>query len=149
MTFDSLGKGGDAISALKKAADLSPTTARYQRDYGEILFAGKKLEPALLALEKAVAADPADAQAWGALARTRVALRKYDKAAEAYEKVVALHPDDPTMRILLGALYHEYLKNYEKALEHYNRCLALGGEFANLQDWIDECTAEMEKKQGK
>ncbi len=146
LVAESAGRLPDAAAAFKKAAELDAGTARYHRDYGETLFQAKKFDQAAEALEKGLAIDPSDARAWTALARSRTQQRKYDRAAEAYEKVVALRPDDQNLHVLLGALYQEYLHEYERALIHYHKFRALGGEDGNVEDWIAECEAEMAKK---
>jgi len=143
---DSLGKPGDGGKSYAKAVELAPEVGRFQRDHGETLFAGRKYDAALAALEKAVSLDEKDATAWSALGRTRMALRKYPESAEAYEKMAALAAENADVHLLLGALYHEFLKDYEKALAHYQKYLALGGEPDDVDAWVIECQDEIAKK---
>lgn len=140
------GKEKEAQSALQKAADLAPTVPRFQRDLAEVLYLQRSWTKAEEILAKVVEADPKDDLAWDALGRARNQQKKHADAAAAYEKVAELRDKDTDIRLLLGALYQEYLKDYEKAIAHYNKFLALGGEQEGVEEWITECQTEIDKK---
>ncbi len=140
------GRARDALNAFQKAVDLDPGTARNFRDLGEVQYELKGFQAAEKSLAKAALMDPKDDMAWTGLARARTQLQKYKEGAEAYEKAVELRPKDKDIQILLGAYYHEFLKDYEKAIQHYDRYVALGGDAADVSDWRDEAQAELDKK---
>jgi len=140
------GKEKEALAPLQKAVDLAPAVPRFQRDLAEALFLGRNWSRAEDILAKVVVMDPKDDLGWDALGRARGQQRKYAEAVAAYEKVAELRDKDPDIRLLLGAYCHEFLKDYEKAISHYNKYLALGGDAADVEDWIAECQAEIDRK---
>ena len=89
------------------------------------------------------------ASATNALGRTRTQGRKYEKGAEAYEKAAELRPKDMALQILLGAYHHEFLKNYAQAIKHYNKYVQLGGDSGDIEVWLAEAEAEVNKDAGK
>ena len=141
-----LNRPKEAVAPLQKAAELSPSTARYLRDLGEAQYENKGWTAAEASLLKATELDPKDDTAWTGLARVRTQLKKFAPAAEAYEKAAELRPKDADLQILLGAYYQELLKDPEKALVHYNKYLSLGGDAADVQEWMDEAQAEIDRK---
>ena len=44
-------------------------------------------------------------------------MKMYDKALESYQNLLKHHPNDPEVYYGIGHIYHDYLKDYEKALE--------------------------------
>jgi tetratricopeptide (TPR) repeat protein len=146
LALEGAGRSQEALPAFVKAADLSPKTGRFQRDLGEAYHQRKAFDKAEAALVKAVEIDPKDDLAWMALGRTRTQTRKYEKGAEAYERAAELRPKDKELQILLGAYHHEFLKNHERAILHYNKYVQLGGESGDVEDWIAEAEAEVERK---
>ncbi|MCK6482271.1 MAG: tetratricopeptide repeat protein, partial [Planctomycetes bacterium] len=145
LALDAAGKGKESAVPLQKAVDLSPATGRYHRDLGEALVLNNRTQAAEAAFLKAVELDPKDDAAWDALGRTRREMKKYAESVEAYEKVVELRPKDEDVHLMIAVLCHEFLKDWEKAVAHYNRYLALGGE-TPVEDWLAECQAEIDKK---
>jgi superkiller protein 3 len=146
VALDSTGKPLEAVAAFQKAVELDPRTPRHYRELGEALFESKAYEKAQDALQKATEVDPKDAAAWTALARTRSQMKKYADAVAAYEKAAELRPKDKDIHLLLGAYYHEYLKDYEKAITHYNKYVQLGGDTADVEDWLQEAQDELDRK---
>ena len=146
LALDAAGKAKDALTPLQKATELAPAVTRFLRDYGEALFFAKRFDKAEEVLAKVVAADPKDDDAWDALGRARDQQRKYAEALAAYEKVGELREKDKDVHLLMGALYQEFQKDYEKAIAHYNKYLALGGDAGDCEDWIAECQAEIDRK---
>ncbi len=140
------GRLREALAAFQKAVDLDPSKARNFRDLGEVQFELKGFQAAEKSLAKAAEMDPKDDLTWMGLARTRTQLQKYKEGADAYEKAAELRPKDKDVQILLGAYYHEYLKDYEKAILHYDKYIALGGDASDVSDWRDEAQAELDKK---
>ncbi len=146
LATDAAGKGKESAVPLQKAVDLSPETGRFRRDLGEALMLNRRVSQAEAEFAKAVELDPKDDAAWDALGRCRREQKKYAEAVAAYEHVIELRPKDDSVHLMVGALCQEYLKDYDKALAHYQRYLALGGEAGDVEDWIAECQAEIEKK---
>jgi tetratricopeptide (TPR) repeat protein len=147
--LDLLGKAGEAKGAFEKAVELDSASPRFQRDLGEVLYGMKAWVQAEKALAKAAELDPKDDLAWTGLARARTQMRKYKEGAEAYEKAAELRTKDKDLQILIGAYYHEFLMDYEKAVQHYNKYVQLGGDAADVEDWQAEAEAELAKKEKK
>ncbi len=146
MALHSTKKPQEAAGAFQKAAELDPKTARHYRDLGEALHECTGYSKAAEALEKAVALDPKDGLAWAGLGRARGQLKRYAAAVEAYQKAAELRPADKDLHLLMGAYCQEYLKEHEKALLHYNKYVQLGGDAGDVEEWIVEAQAEIEKK---
>lgn len=146
LAMDAAGKAKESIASLLKAVDLAPNTARFLRDLGEAYFVNRRFDKAAEVLENAATLDPRDPTTWDALGRSYTQQRKYAEAVSAYEKVAELRPKDDDIQILIGAICQEFLKDYEKAKEHYNKYLANGGEAADVEDWIAECQAEIDRR---
>jgi tetratricopeptide (TPR) repeat protein len=147
IALDAGGRTREAAAALQKALDLEETQPRHHRDLGEAQYDVKGYERAEQILTKAVEMDPKDDTSWKALARTRTKQKKWEKAVEAYEKAAELLDKDATdVHLVLGCIYHEYLKNYTKAIFHYDKYIAKGGDAGDVEDWLDEAKAELEKK---
>ena len=144
--MNALARPREAVAPFQKAVDLAPSTARYLRDLGEAQYECKSWTAAEASLAKAAEYDPKDDCAWTGLGRARTQLKKYAPAAEAFEKAAELRPKEPDLHILLGAYYQEFLKDPEKALQHYNKYLQLGGDAADVQEWMDEAQAEIDRK---
>ena len=148
LALEGAGRSQEALPAFSKAAELDAKSARYQRDLGEAYHNRKAYDKAEQALGRAVELDPKDDLAWMALGRTRTQGKRYEKGAEAYEKAAELRPKDKDLQLLLGAYVHEFLKNYEKAILHYNKYVQLGGDSGDVDEWMGEAEAEIEKKNG-
>jgi len=66
------------------------------------------------------------------------ALGKFEEAATKFERVLAFDEQNSSAHFYLGMLYKEYLAENEKALEHFERYRALGGDDARVSQWVDE-----------
>jgi tetratricopeptide (TPR) repeat protein len=72
-------------------------------------------------------------QAYTKLDRIRLAERQYVHAIE-------LDPQNPDYYLGLGIIYHNYLKQLDKAVEYYTKYIMLNGPDAlTVNKWIKEC----------
>ncbi len=145
-SLNALNRPKEAVAPFQKAVELAPNSGRYHRDLGEAQYETKAWSAAEASLARAAEYDPKDDTAWTGLARARTQLKKYAPAAEAYEKAAELRPKDADLQILLGAYYQEFLKDPEKAIQHYNKYLQLGGDAADVEEWMNEAQAEIDRK---
>jgi tetratricopeptide (TPR) repeat protein len=143
---ESDGKPKNAVASFGKAVKLDGSVAAFHRDLGEALYASRKFKNAYPVLQKAVEMDKKDVTSLSALARCCTSLRKYEEAVTNYELLIEIRPEDKNLRLVLAAMYHEFLKNPEGALIQYNKYLALGGDAWEVEGWIAECEAAIEKK---
>jgi Flp pilus assembly protein TadD len=77
------------------------------------------------ALEHAVQASPKQAVYFNQLGIAYRMVGQFTKAKEAYEKAIALDPNYALAHLNLGILYDVYLWDGRRALELYDRYLAL------------------------
>lgn len=65
---------------------------------------------------------------------------QFDDAIKEYEEVLKVSPDDADSHYNLGILYEEYLKDKQKAIEHYQRYVGLRPDAEDIDDvkvWIE------------
>ena len=94
-------------------------------DLGLIYRQSGKLPEAAAALEAAVRASPQQPVYLNQLGLTYRQLGRFDKAREAYEQALQLDPDYAAATLNLGILNDLYLGDSRRALELYERYLAL------------------------
>jgi tetratricopeptide (TPR) repeat protein len=80
---------------------------------------------AVAALERAVKASPRQAQYFDQLGIAYRHVGQFDKARAAYEQAIEADPTYAPAQLNLGVLYDLYLWDAPRALEHYDRYLAL------------------------
>ena len=100
--------------------------------------AGKHAE-AIAALERAVQANPKQGAYYNQLGITLRHAGQFGKAREAYEKALAIEPGNPAALLNLGILHDIYLRDGPRALELYERYLALtpAGD-DDVRKWISD-----------
>jgi len=135
---DLLGKSRRAIRSLQTAVELDPENIDYILNLGNAYYNAKKYKDALERFADVVELDEKVLYGWTGLARCQKQLRRYGLAAEAYEKAIELAPEEIDLHLVVGILYDRELKDYEKALDHYETYLKLGGMDPGVQAWVDE-----------
>ena len=100
--------------------------------------AGKHAE-SVAALERAVQANPKQAAYFNQLGIAYRNTGQFAKAREAYDKAIALDPGYATAIVNLGILHDIYLRDGTRALELYERYLALtpAGD-DEVRKWISD-----------
>lgn len=86
------------------------------------------------ALIEKVKADPKDRKSRVALGNVTFDNGLYDLAVRYYEEALALQADDPDVITDLGVSYR-YLRQSQKAVEHFERAVALRPE--HVQGWFN------------
>jgi tetratricopeptide (TPR) repeat protein len=96
-----------------------------------------KLPQAITELEQAVQTNPQQPVYWNQLGIVYRLQGQFGKAREAYEKAIALDPSYPAPNLNLGILFDLYLWDGNRALELYDRYLALspGGD-ERVTKWV-------------
>ncbi len=96
-----------------------------------------KLGQAVSELERAVQCNPQQPVFWNQLGIAYRQQGQFAKAREAYEKSMALDPSYPAPILNLGMLFDLYLWDSNRAVELYDRYLALtpGGD-AKVAKWL-------------
>lgn len=87
--------------------------------------------------------EPEYAEIYYHIAQANIKLAKYKEAEDFYFKAQTLDPKNPKYYLGLGIMYHNNLKQTQKAIENYRKFIELGGEdFAKVNEWIKECGGE-------
>jgi len=114
------------LALTKSNADLAGPHANLGLIYRQ---SGKSAE-SVAELEQAVRLDPQQPVFQNQLGISYRQVGQFAKAREAYEKAIALDPSYPAAYLNLGILFDLYFWDSKKALEFYDRYLALtpGGD---------------------
>ncbi|MBV8209723.1 MAG: tetratricopeptide repeat protein [Burkholderiaceae bacterium] len=114
------------LALTKSHADLAGPHANLGLIYRQ---SGKRAE-SVAELEQAVRLDPQQPVFLNQLGISYRQLGQFTKAREAYQKAIALDPSYPAAYLNLGILFDLYFWDSKRALEFYDRYLALtpGGD---------------------
>jgi tetratricopeptide (TPR) repeat protein len=132
----------EALASLDKALEYNPA-------YGDAYILKSyvlqeylsKTDDALVAAQQAVkfAADNPDSHYTLGLALQRK--QQYKEAEQAMLQALALNPANADVRLSLGDLYAEDLKDQPKALESYRKYLEAGGAEPRVKEYLDKAAA--------
>jgi len=143
---DLLGKTSQALKAMKKAVQLDPENIEYLINIGNAYYHGKKFKEGARAFSTVIDLDSEIPHAWTGLARCQKSNRQYKDAAESYEAALQLLEEPaPDLHLITGIIYHENLKNYKSALEHYEAYVIQGGADPVVEKWMEECREKLKK----
>jgi tetratricopeptide (TPR) repeat protein len=70
----------------------------------------------------------------------------FQQAAACYQKAVEMEPENASFELSLGILHHQFLKEYDKAIEYYETFRRKGGMDTRLDLWIKECQNALKKR---
>jgi tetratricopeptide (TPR) repeat protein len=139
------GRVEDAERGFRALVQSNPELGGPHANLGLIYRQAGKLPESAAALEKATQASPDQALYFNQLGVTYRHQGQFAKAREAYERAIALDPGYAAPYLNLGILNDLYLQERRRALELYDRYLALspGGD-ATVTKWV----ADMKKRKG-
>jgi tetratricopeptide (TPR) repeat protein len=131
------GRVDEAERGFRQLAKDHPELGGPQANLGLIQRQRGKLAESAMALEKAVELSPRQASYYNQLGITYRQQGQFTKAREAYDKAIDLDPDYASAVLNLGILNDLYLWDGKRALELYDRYLALApsGD-AVVSKWI-------------
>ncbi|MBA3647173.1 MAG: tetratricopeptide repeat protein [Chitinophagales bacterium] len=115
QAYESLNRGGEAVSAYERAAELNPSYAKAHTRIGVIWRLARNYNQSLASLEKALQIDPNFPPAYRQLAELYYNTAQYDKAKTAFEKYRDLADKDDNTQYQ----YAQYLflsKDYKGAI---------------------------------
>jgi Flp pilus assembly protein TadD len=124
------GRNDDAERAMRALAQSNPDLGGPHANLGVIHRQAGKLPEAVADFEKATALNPRQPVYFNQLGLTYRMNGQFAKAREAYEKAIELDPNYAQAVLNLGILNDMYLWDSKRALELYDRYLALtpGGD---------------------
>jgi len=133
------GRNDEAERGFRALAQANPELGGPHANLGVIYRQAGKLNESASELEQAVKINPNQPIYLNQLGVTYRQLGKFDKARDAYEKAIALDANYAAPTLNLGILYDMYLGDGARALELYNRYLALSpsGDAA-VTKWVAE-----------
>jgi predicted CXXCH cytochrome family protein len=122
LTYQSLGRSGDAVAAIGKALELDPDLPEAHNNLGIIRFAGGEQANAESAFREAIRIRPDYADAHGNLAGLLSGAGRFAQARDEFEIALRLRPADAATRynyaMMLGRTSHfdEAQRELEAAL---------------------------------
>ena len=131
------GRTAEAQRGLVALTKSNPELAGPHANLGLIDMQAGKLAEAAAELEEAVRLSPAQPRYFNALGIVYRQQGAFAKARAAYEKAIALDPRYAPAQLNLGILFDLYLWDSARAVECYDRYLALspGGD-DKVKKWI-------------
>jgi Flp pilus assembly protein TadD len=131
------GRTEEAERGFRALTQSNPELGGPHANLALIYRQAGKLPEAVAALEKAVSANPRQPIHFNQLGVTYRQHGQFTKAREAYEKAIALDPNYAAAHLNLAILHDLYLWDGKRALELYDRYLALspGGD-ATVTKWV-------------
>jgi tetratricopeptide (TPR) repeat protein len=133
------GRTDDAERGFKALVQSSPALGGPHANLGVIYRNAGKLNESAAELEQAVRLSPRQPLYLNQLGVTYRQQGQFEKARDAYDKAIALDANYAAAILNLGILYDLYLGDAKRALELYDRYLALspGGDAA-VTKWVAE-----------
>lgn len=107
---------------------------------GEIELIMDRPRTAIDDFEEALSYNPNDPKTYSNLGQAHIKLGKIREAERNYMHAIALDPKNPDYYLGLGIIYHNYLKQLDKAVEYYTQYILLNGpDVLTVNKWIEEC----------
>ncbi len=132
------GRATDAELDFKQLTVAYPDFAGPNVNLGLLYLRGGRLGEAEAAFQKALELAPNDAVAADELGIVERRLGKFAAAEAAYQRAIAADSAYAAAHLNLGVLYDLYLDQPKKALDQYERYLALAGENKQVSGWLVE-----------
>jgi Tfp pilus assembly protein PilF len=133
-----MGRGTDAELEFKQLAVAYPQFAGPQLNLGLLYLKDSRLAEAETAFKSALHITPANPVAGNELGIVERKLGKFTDAEVAYQKAIAAEPNYAAAHLNLGVLYDLYLSEPQKALEQFERYIAIAGENKQVNGWVVE-----------
>ncbi len=121
---------------LEKQGEINGKCAACYIDLARAYHDSAQYARAAEALRTAISVDPNNAVAHCNLGEIYKHLDLVDDAVRELNTAQKLNPELADVYINLGILYDDYLKDDQKALEYYQRYMALGGTDQQVVGWI-------------
>jgi tetratricopeptide (TPR) repeat protein len=138
------GRTTDAELEFKEMTAAYPDLSGPALNLGLLYLKDSRLGEAEAAFKAALAHSPGNAVAGNELGIVERKLGKFSDAEAAYQHTLDAQPDFAPAHMNLGVLYDLYLGQPQKALEQYERYVALAGESKQVAGWV----AELRKRVG-
>jgi tetratricopeptide (TPR) repeat protein len=135
MAWAQQNKWPDAISALKQARTLAPTSSEIRTTLSRTYLAQGSLGPAITEGEAAVAADPQNVSALALLADAHLLDGDTKRAQQRLKELLTLLPNDLSVHHRLGVVTHA-LHREDEAIAHFEQALKMKPDFVEPLEQI-------------
>jgi tetratricopeptide (TPR) repeat protein len=115
-----------------------PHEAKIHQLYSEYFYTKKDLKGAIEQLSYSLDVNPTDADGWRNMVILNMMDDNYAEAVKASEKALVYNPDNLDLLGYVAGCYHQ-MKEYDKAIETYERTIALT-DSANVEKLSDLIT---------
>ena len=132
------GRAVDAELELKQLAVAYPQFSGPQVNLGLLYLRDSRLPEAEGAFKAALKINPANPTAGNELGIVERRLGKFNEAETTYQQVIAVDPNFAPAHLNLGVLYDLYLAQPQKALDQFERYLAIAGQNKQVAGWVIE-----------
>ena len=132
------GRNTDAELEFKQLAVAYPQWSGPQLNLGLLYLRDSRLAEAEAAFKSALEHNPANAVAGNELGIVERRLGKFAEAEAAYQGTIAAEPNFAPAHLNLGVLYDLYLGQPQKALDEFERYIAISGENKQVSGWVVE-----------
>jgi len=133
------GRRDEAERGFVALTTSQPDLGGPHASLGLIYLQANRPADAVTAFERAVKASPRQAQYFDQLGIAYRHTGQFDKARVAYEQAIDADPAYAPAQLNLGVLYDLYLWDAARALEHYDRYLALTTDNDDkVKRWVAE-----------
>jgi len=138
LQFMKAGRNTDAELEFKQLAISYPQLAGPQLNLGLLYLRASRLPEAEAAFKAALDIKPTSAVAGNELGIVERMLGKFAEAEAAYQRTIAAEPNFAPAHLNLGVLYDLYLAQPQKALDEFERYIAIAGENKQVAGWVVE-----------
>jgi Flp pilus assembly protein TadD len=132
------GRNTDAELEFKQLAAGYPQLTGPQLNLGLLYLRDSRLPEAEAAFKAVLDMKPANAVAGNELGIVERRLGKFAEAEAAYQRTIAAEPNYAPAYLNLGVLYDLYLAQPQKALDEFERYIAIAGENKQVAGWMVE-----------
>lgn len=118
-----LGRYKEALEAYDRATKLVENNERSWHNKALCLERLGKNEEAIVCYRRAIDLNPEYSKAFRSLVGLLEQLERYEEAAEYLDKLTNFESKNPDLWNWKGNIYHNYLKQYQKAVECYEQAV--------------------------
>ena len=132
------GRDTDAELEFQQLIAGYPQLTGPQLNLGLLYLRDSRLPEAEAAFKAVLEIKPANAVAGNELGIVERRLGKFAEAEAAYQRTIAAEPNYAPAYLNLGVLYDLYLAQPQKALDEFERYIAIAGENKQVAGWMVE-----------
>jgi len=132
------GRNADAELEFKQLVAGYPQLTGPQLNLGLLYLHDSRLPEAEAAFKAVLDMKPSNAVAGNELGIVERRLGKFAEAEAAYQRTIAAEPNYAPAYLNLGVLYDLYLAQPQKALDEFERYIAIAGENKQVAGWMVE-----------